>query len=162
MRNNIKVYLNGCIQEFSKKLKSNQDQYVKKYKELVGDTDTYSDSHKSGLVNNANSTGDKGLLKQSLVSEETQSRTREIDSLVSSIEDLAHIMKDFQTLVFEQGTILDRIDHNIEVALENTVEANEELKKANENFKSNCFRNSSLALIGVIFVETVLLILKYK
>lgn len=161
MKNNIKIYLNGCIQDFSKKLKNNQDQYVAKYKELVGETNLYPSNIKQGNPN-TKIAADQTLLKQSLVSEETQSRTREIDSLVSSIEDLAHIMKDFQALVFEQGTILDRIDHNIEVALDNTIEAHNELKKANENFKSNCFRNSSLALIGVIFVEVVLLILKYK
>lgn len=161
MKTNINIYLNGSIQEFSKKLKMNQEQYITKYNELVGEKAIHSEKYQTASLN-SKSTGDQSILKQSLVNEDSQNQSREIDSLVSSIEDLAHIMKNFQALVFEQGTILDRIDHNIEVALDNTVQANKELKKANENLKSNCFRNSSLTLIVVILVEVLLLIFKYS
>ena len=50
-------------------------------------------------------------------------------------------------LVQEQGTILDRIDYNIENALENTQVAHKELVKANNYMKKNCFRNVIMVLL---------------
>ena len=128
------------LQEFSKKLKNNQESYMIKYKELVGDKVTYNnyDDKKS------QSTKDQSFLQQTnQISNEMQNRSKEIDCLINSITELGSVMKDFQALVFEQGTILDRIDFNVEVALENTKKGYEDLKKANENLKSNCFRNTS-------------------
>jgi syntaxin 16 len=41
-------------------------------------------------------------------------REREINQIAKSIYQLADIFRDLQTLVIDQGTMLDRIDFNIE------------------------------------------------
>jgi len=43
-------------------------------------------------------------------------RSKEIEQLTKSINDLAVLFKDLSVLVVEQGTVLDRIDYNIENA----------------------------------------------
>jgi syntaxin 16 len=41
-------------------------------------------------------------------------REKEINQIAKSIHQLAEIFRDLQTLVLDQGTVLDRIDYNIE------------------------------------------------
>ena len=54
-------------------------------------------------------------------------REEELRNLLRSIEELNAIFKDISILVIEQGTILDRIDYNIEQAEHNMVKAEEHL-----------------------------------
>jgi len=59
------------------------------------------------------------------------------------------------------GTILDRIDYNIDSALENTKQANKELIEADKNMKSSCARNSIMLIIIIIFIEAILMLFKF-
>lgn len=45
-----------------------------------------------------------------------EERDREVRNILQSIGDLTNIMKDLSVLVIDQGTILDRIDYNMEQA----------------------------------------------
>jgi len=55
---------------------------------------------------------------------------KEIESLAHSMTQLAVLFKELSTLVVEQGTIVDRIDYNIETALVSTKEGRGFLVKA--------------------------------
>lgn len=59
-------------------------------------------------------------------------RNREIERIAASIQDIATVMKDMSQLVVEQGTILDRIDYNIEESQYRTGEAKKELAQAEQ------------------------------
>ncbi len=57
-------------------------------------------------------------------------REAEIQNIVKSIEELAQIFKELAVLVIDQGTILDRIDYNMENAVEHIQQGIGELDKA--------------------------------
>ena len=56
-------------------------------------------------------------------------RDEEINKLVESINDLSHIFKQLNDIVVEQGTILDRIDYNLEESLSSVKKGNLHLDK---------------------------------
>eukprot|EP00555_Chaetoceros_dichaeta_P009736 CAMPEP_0198253478 /NCGR_PEP_ID=MMETSP1447-20131203/3887_1 /TAXON_ID=420782 /ORGANISM="Chaetoceros dichaeta, Strain CCMP1751" /LENGTH=296 /DNA_ID=CAMNT_0043939157 /DNA_START=18 /DNA_END=909 /DNA_ORIENTATION=- len=59
-----------------------------------------------------------------------QSRDKEIVQIAKSIEELSSIFKELAVLVIDQGTILDRIDYNMEAVVEHTKEGIDQLEKA--------------------------------
>lgn len=64
-------------------------------------------------------------------------KDKEIQELTESVRDLAVLFKELSTLVIEQGTIIDRIDYNVEVALEQTKKGKKHLIGARKAQKSN-------------------------
>lgn len=64
-------------------------------------------------------------------------RDKEIQELTDSIKDLAVLFKELSTLVIEQGTIIDRIDYNIEQSLEDTRKGKKHLEGARDAQKKN-------------------------
>ena len=48
------------------------------------------------------------------ITRDTMRRDREIREILQSIVELQELFKEFSTLVIEQGTLLDRIDYNLE------------------------------------------------
>lgn len=54
-------------------------------------------------------------------------REREINDIAKGIIELSDIFKDLQTMVIDQGTMLDRIDYNVERMAVNVKAADKEL-----------------------------------
>jgi syntaxin 16 len=146
--------------EFTRKYKINQEIYMKKYKELVGEEDPTYLINSSKQENNPDSTINNFLLTTDNNSA-LQQRDNQLNNLLNSVNDLAQIFKDMQTLVMEQGSILDRIDYNIDIAATNVTSGKKSIVKANEYHKNNCFRNVIIVLIVCIFIEALLLIFKF-
>ena len=80
---------------------------------------------------------------------------------MGTINELTKIFKQMNQLVIEQGSILDRIDFNIEETLVQTKKGNEQLTKANEHQKSNRGTYCIVIMSTLIFFFLVLLIIKY-
>lgn len=145
------------VGDFTKKFKLNEEHYMKKYQDLVGD-----DLNVTQTEENDKDKERKGnFFLQENIDLRLVQRDSELTSLLTSINELAQIFKDLQVLVMEQGTILDRIDYNIESAVSSTNEAHKVLVKTNQEMKKNCARNAILVMIIVIFILGVLLIFKF-
>lgn len=64
--------------------------------------------------------------------EDIHQRDREITGIATSITELSDLFKDLSHLVIDQGTLLDRVDYNVERMNEHVRGAVEELKVATQ------------------------------
>ena len=71
------------------------------------------------------------------MNERASEREKEIIKVAQSINELAQLFKELNVLVLEQGTILDRIDYNIEQTAVKVKQGVQELEKADEYSKKS-------------------------
>ena len=145
---------------FSKKFKLNQELFSSKLKEFFGDEDIIM-SNKNDLLNNEKNIYSNNFLLVEEQENELQDRDKEINNILRGVNTLSEMFKDFQTVLIEQGTILDRIDYNIEIAADNALKGKKQIIKVNEIKQKSCFRNIILILLICICVESILLIFKF-
>jgi len=67
----------------------------------------------------------------------TFERDAEVVKILESVNDLAGVMKDLSVLVIDQGTILDRIDYNLEQVSATVEEGRKQLTKAEKHQKNS-------------------------
>jgi syntaxin 16 len=146
---------------FSKKFKLNQEVFSQKCKELLIEDDEEDDKEKSNLfemneISTTNSDGNDNIQKidndqNFLMKEEPnillKERDNELDKIVKGVNNLHEMFKDMTILVNEQGTILDRIDYNIDIGYDNVSRGKKKLQEANESKKGSCFRNAIMILM---------------
>ena len=89
-------------------------------------------------------------------------RDEEITRIAKSIEELASIFKELAVLVIDQGTILDRIDYNMEHAVEHAKEGVKQLEKAEEHQKNNLAIKCIILLVLLILIMIGVLIWKHS
>ena len=89
-------------------------------------------------------------------------REKEIEEIAQGIIDLADLFRDLQTMVIDQGTLLDRIDYNVESMATDVKAAEKELTVASGYQKKTTKRKIILLLILVIVGMFILLLIKPK
>ena len=163
VKNNIKLFLVTRIQNFSNEFRKNEQQYLKYLKEMGVVINSNNENNNSNdLLTNNDDDEKKNFLytQEDDLHSQIKKRDEDISVLVKSINELSVIFKDLQNIVQEQGTILDRIDYNINISYENSQKGLQSIKKADEHHKDSCFRNAILLLFIIIFVETIMIIYK--
>ena len=89
-------------------------------------------------------------------------REREIMEIAQGIIELADIFKELQSLVIDQGTMLDRIDYNVERMAVDVKAADKELKVASGYQRKGTKRRIILLLILLVVGMFILLMVKPK
>ena len=89
-------------------------------------------------------------------------REREIEDIAQGIIDLADLFRDLQNMVIDQGTMLDRIDYNVERMNTDVKAAEREIIVASGYQKKTTKRKIILLLMLIIVGMIILLVIKPK
>jgi len=165
VRKNIKSQLATELQDLSVKFRKLQQGYLKKLKSReknVGKAKQYQEVFDELM----DESYDIGFSKdQSQVLQEAEENAnqqeKEILQIAKSINELSSIFKDLAILVIEQGTILDRIDYNVEQTVHNMEKGLGEIRQANQSQKSYRNKLCMLLLCICIFVLLIAFIFKF-
>lgn len=104
---------------------------------------------------------DEQMHELAIAEEDVDERMREIQRIAKSVEDLAVLFKELATLIVEQGTILDRIDHNMETTVEATQKGVKELQDA-EKFQKSARPIKCMLILMVLILIFVGIIIARK
>lgn len=183
MAKNIQISLAGRVQEASASFRKKQSAYLKKLRGMNGldraPTPLNGASSSSPFIGGGSdpslleSDADKSYSQSTLQASSHQEllhsndaaiiqREREIEEIAQGIIDLADLFRDLQTMVIDQGTMLDRIDYNVERMATDVKEADKELVVAAGYQKKTTKRKIILLLIIIIVGLFILLLTKPK
>lgn len=87
-----------------------------------------------------------------------QERQEEVERIMQSISDLNAIFKDLAHMISEQGTVLDRIDYNLERSSVQIHQGFQQLQKAERYQRKNRKMMCILCLAAVSSVLFILLV----
>ena len=177
MAKNVQVALASRVQEVSATFRRKQSNYLNRLRQLGGFESPIGRS--STPVQNPYS--DPALMEsevdkrlgQSALQQTAQKRLhrndtviaqreQEINDIAKGIIELADIFRELQSMVIDQGTMLDRIDYNVERMATDVKGAEKELVVATNYQKRNTKRKILLLLFLLVVGMFVLLLIKPK
>jgi len=170
IRSNMVRTLASRLQQASVTFRRTQKDYLKQraaQKNSGGAFDFLSEAEeqaKAGTMVSVQAGGAALTMEQIAVVDDMEreiaQRDKEIATIVESIEELSQIFKELAVLVIDQGTILDRIDFNMEQVVERVEDGVVELEKAEQYQKSARPRWCICVLLVLIAILMTLLVLK--
>ncbi|XP_047174556.1 syntaxin-43-like [Vigna umbellata] len=168
VRKNVQRSLAIDLQNLSMDLRRKQSAYLKRLqqqKEGFDGVDLEMNFNGSKFGSRDDEFSDVGFSEEQMTklkkSEQfSVEREREIEQVVKSVHELAQIMKDLSVLVIDQGTIVDRIDYNIQSVSTSVEEGLKQLQKAERTQKKGGMIMCATSLVIMCFIMLVLLILK--
>jgi len=178
MARNIQISLAGRVQEASAGFRKKQSAYLKKLRGLSGmnpsiDRSSTPSSYTpytdpSLMESDADKSYSQSTLQQTSQKQLTSNdaaimqREREITDIAQGIIELADIFKELQTMIIDQGTMLDRIDYNVERMAVDVKAADKELNVASGYQRKGTKRRIIFLLILLVVGMFILLIIKPK
>jgi len=167
VRENIQRSLARKLQSLSITFRNSQKEYLQRVRAQKSGNEGFEflqeENKQKGFGAKAQDTGFTQQQMSVLEDTETlvQERDEEINKIVKSIEELSTIFKELAVLVIDQGTVLDRIDFNMELVVDHVKEGIGQLEKAEGNQKSARPIKCIIALLVLIAVMLAILIAKH-
>ncbi|KAK3177134.1 hypothetical protein OEA41_008462 [Lepraria neglecta] len=177
MARNIQISLASRVQEVSAGFRKKQSNYLKKLRTLGGLTipfersstpsqNPYTDP--SMMESETDKSFGQSMLQQTSLKRLNTNdvaiaqREREINDIAQGIIELADIFKELQGMVIDQGTMLDRIDYNVENMAVNVKAADKELNVATGYQRKYTKRKIMFLLFLLVIGMVILLLVKPK
>ncbi|KAL1954950.1 hypothetical protein VTO42DRAFT_408 [Malbranchea cinnamomea] len=177
MAKNIQTSLAARVQEASAGFRKKQSTYLKKLRSLDGSSspldrsstpiqNPYTDP--SLMESDADKSYSQSALlqtSQKLVSTNDAAiaqREREINDIARGIIELSDIFRELQTMIIDQGTMLDRIDYNVERMVTDVKAADKELVVASGYQRRTTKRKILLLLFLLVVGMLIVLLVKPK
>ncbi|XP_070600651.1 syntaxin-16 isoform X2 [Erythrolamprus reginae] len=159
---NVVYSLAQSLQDLSTSFRHGQSDYLKRMKNREERSKHFFGTSVSLMDDGEEDTTlyDRGFTDDQLVLVEqntilVEEREREIRQIIQSITELNEIFRDLGAMVVEQGTVLDRIDYNVEQSCIKTEEGLKQLHKA-EHYQK---KNRKMLIILTLFVIVIILII---
>ncbi|KAG6034873.1 hypothetical protein E4U41_006343 [Claviceps citrina] len=177
---NLQISLATRVQEASASFRKKQSAYLKKLRHMGGlgnftPADRSCTPQPGSDVNPSlkESDADRSFCQSTLQAASQQKlrytndaaisqREREIEDIAQGIIELSDLFRDLQNMVIDQGTLLDRIDYNVERMYEDVKGADQELNVASGYQRKTTKRKIILLLMIVIVGLLILLFIKPK
>ncbi|XP_061188465.1 syntaxin-16-like isoform X1 [Saccostrea echinata] len=174
LSSNIVSSLVRSLQEMSTNFRKSQSIYLKKIKSreersreffdtsigpdsaLMQESDLFSEHYDKELDTVGFSKAQMQMVEDNTIA--VRHREKEITQIVKSIQDLNDIFRDLSQMVVDQGTILDRIDYNVEHASVQVEKGLQQLKKAEKYQKKNRKMLIIIILTCLIIILIIVLI----
>uniref|UniRef100_A0A914Y340 t-SNARE coiled-coil homology domain-containing protein n=1 Tax=Panagrolaimus superbus TaxID=310955 RepID=A0A914Y340_9BILA len=168
LRENVTASFLFTLNNFLNEFRSNQSNYVRQIDARKKNVDSFllATDHNTGAfdvfndIEGNNSTEDLTIDQlQAIVENENMVREREkeVIKISKSILELNTLFKDLASLVLDQGTILDRIDYNVEQSVIKIKSAFQNVQKA-EQYSRNRKMHFIVVLAGIALFLLLLLI----
>lgn len=93
--------------------------------------------------------------------ENIANRTDKLHDITMTMQELKDMYTQLATMVVEQGSMLDQIDYNVRTFTENTKGFVRELRKTYKRENSTTAIKVVRNLVGIIFVELVIIVIKF-
>ncbi|PYH96794.1 t-SNARE [Aspergillus ellipticus CBS 707.79] len=177
MAKNLQISLAQRVQEASARFRKKQSTYLKKLRGLEGASAPFERSptpmqnpytDPSLMESDADKSFSQSTLMQTsqrLTGQNDaaiEQREREINDIAKGIIELSDIFRELQAMVIDQGTMLDRIDYNIERMGTEVKAADKELKVATNYQRRTVKRKIMLLLVILVAGMFIVLLVKPK
>lgn len=164
----INVYhsLATALQEMSIAFRSTQNSYLRQIQSREDRAKKYFDNQHIQLeeycdqddiddyfINSKQMSQQQLLLLEEDNTAFAQEREKEVNAIVKSILDLNEIFKDLSQMVADQGTVLDRIDYNIEQTSIQVQQGYSQLKKA------DAYQRKNRKMVAIIILAASVIVL---
>lgn len=170
VRGNMAKALAGELQALSQDFRKQQKTYLQK---IQRQQESVSGGGAGGLIDfDTDSAGGGGggdadfgfteaqLLQAREGDQMSLERDKEVLGIAKSVEDLAMIMRDLSVLVIDQGSVVDRIDYNMEQTATAVEQGVKELVKADKTQKKSRMLLCIMCLAVAVVLMTVVIVFK--
>eukprot|EP00939_MAST-03C_sp_MAST-3C-sp1_P005129 g5129.t1 len=163
LRKAMTMELSMRHREFLKTFRASRKTFVERLvvvRRAGGGGGSYEEEDESDLSSLLGSTQKRTRVSSTSSTATLTRRDKDISRIARSIAELAEMFQEMNTIVVEQGTMLDRIDYNMDVVVEKTRKGVFQLEQAEEQQKSNRALKCIAILLCLIFFLIVVYAVK--